>query len=119
MPDHGAIPSLTGGVSAYVAAPRPTGMQRTVAVVGLGAVGATAAYDLARWGADVTAFDAGRVASGSTGRAAGIAYDASAAAAIEAAGSSMQGHERHVECVDPDWLDRRDSRPSRGWRTTD
>lgn len=51
-------------------------MSRQVAVVGLGAVGATAAFDLARTGADVTAFDAEGVAAGSSGRASGIVYDA-------------------------------------------
>ncbi|WP_439025544.1 NAD(P)/FAD-dependent oxidoreductase [Haloarchaeobius sp. DT45] len=48
----------------------------SVAVVGAGAVGTTAAYDLARDGAEVTLFEAGDVASGSTGRASGICYDA-------------------------------------------
>ncbi|MCT9095810.1 FAD-binding oxidoreductase [Haloarchaeobius sp. HME9146] len=48
----------------------------TVAVVGGGAVGTTAAYDLARDGAEVTLFEAGDIASGSTGRASGICYDA-------------------------------------------
>ncbi len=47
-----------------------------VAVVGAGAVGATTAYDLARRGADVTLYDRGPVAAGSSGRAAGICYDA-------------------------------------------
>ena len=47
-----------------------------VAVVGGGAVGTTAAYDLARHGADVTLFERGEVGGGSTGRAAGIVYDA-------------------------------------------
>ncbi|PSQ62747.1 MAG: sarcosine oxidase, partial [Halobacteriales archaeon SW_8_66_22] len=47
-----------------------------IAVVGAGAVGATAAYDLARRGADVTVYDSGAVASGSSGRAAGVCYDA-------------------------------------------
>jgi glycine/D-amino acid oxidase-like deaminating enzyme len=47
-----------------------------VAVVGAGAVGVTAAYDLARRGASVTVFDRGPVAAGATGRAAGICYDA-------------------------------------------
>ncbi|THE66151.1 FAD-binding oxidoreductase [Salinadaptatus halalkaliphilus] len=47
-----------------------------VAVVGAGAIGATAAYDLAREGADVTLYDRGTVASGSSGRAAGVCYDA-------------------------------------------
>ncbi|WP_256298725.1 NAD(P)/FAD-dependent oxidoreductase [Haloarchaeobius salinus] len=48
----------------------------TVAVVGGGALGATAAYDLARHGVDVTLFEAGEIAGGSSGRAAGICYDA-------------------------------------------
>ncbi|MHC3438913.1 NAD(P)/FAD-dependent oxidoreductase [Natrialbaceae archaeon A-gly3] len=47
-----------------------------VAVIGAGAVGATTAYDLARRGADVTLYDRGPVAAGSSGRAAGICYDA-------------------------------------------
>ncbi len=47
-----------------------------VAVVGAGAVGMTAAHDLARRGASVTVFDRGSVAAGATGRAAGICYDA-------------------------------------------
>ncbi len=47
-----------------------------VAVVGAGAVGATAAYDLARAGASVTLYDRGSIGSGSSGRAAGICYDA-------------------------------------------
>ncbi|MFP9191639.1 NAD(P)/FAD-dependent oxidoreductase [Natronosalvus vescus] len=47
-----------------------------VAVVGGGAVGATAAYDLAREGADVTLYEKGGIASGSSGRAAGVCYNA-------------------------------------------
>ncbi|WP_254522694.1 NAD(P)/FAD-dependent oxidoreductase [Natrinema caseinilyticum] len=47
-----------------------------VAVVGAGALGATAAYDLVREGTDVVLYDRGDVASGSSGRAAGICYDA-------------------------------------------
>ena len=49
-----------------------------VAVVGAGAVGVTAAHALAEGdtGADVTLFDSGEVASGASGRAAGICYDA-------------------------------------------
>ncbi|GAA0192569.1 NAD(P)/FAD-dependent oxidoreductase [Halobaculum roseum] len=47
-----------------------------VAVVGAGAVGVTAAHDLAVAGADVTLFDKGEVASGASGRAAGVLYDA-------------------------------------------
>lgn len=47
-----------------------------VAVVGAGAIGVTAAYDLARRGVDVTLYDRGAVASGSSGRAAGLCYTA-------------------------------------------
>ena len=63
---------LAVGADAFV----EQGAGLEVAVVGAGAVGATAAYDLAREGADVTLYDRGRVASGSSGRAAGICYDA-------------------------------------------
>lgn len=49
---------------------------QTVAVVGAGAVGTTTAFDLATRGVDVTLFERDRVASGSSGRAAGICYDA-------------------------------------------
>ncbi|WP_336361079.1 NAD(P)/FAD-dependent oxidoreductase [Haladaptatus sp. ZSTT2] len=47
-----------------------------VAVVGGGAVGVTAAHDLARDGADVTLFERDELASGSSGRAAGVCYSA-------------------------------------------
>jgi sarcosine oxidase subunit beta len=47
-----------------------------VAVVGAGAVGLAAARTLAARGADVVLYDRGEVASGATGRAAGICYDA-------------------------------------------
>lgn len=47
-----------------------------VAVVGGGAVGATTAGDLAARGADVTLFERETIASGSSGRAAGVLYDA-------------------------------------------
>ena len=63
---------LAVGADAFV----EQGAGLEVAVVGAGAVGATAAYDLAREGADVTLYDRGQVASGSSGRAAGICYDA-------------------------------------------
>jgi len=52
------------------------GAGREIVVVGAGAVGATAAYELARGGADVTVYDRGPVAGGSSGRAAGVCYDA-------------------------------------------
>jgi len=49
---------------------------RRVAVVGAGAVGLTAAHDLAVRGADATVYERETVAAASTGRAAGICYDA-------------------------------------------
>ena len=63
---------LAVGVDAFVA----DGDGLEVAIVGAGAIGATAAYDLARRGADVTLYDRGSVASGSSGRAAGVCYNA-------------------------------------------
>ena len=51
-------------------------MTDSVAVVGGGAVGVTAARALTARGADVTLFERGEIAGGSTGRAAGICYDA-------------------------------------------
>ncbi|MFB6083130.1 MAG: NAD(P)/FAD-dependent oxidoreductase [Halorientalis sp.] len=51
-------------------------MTDSVAVVGGGAVGVTAARELAVRGAAVTLFERGDIAAGSTGRAAGICYDA-------------------------------------------
>jgi len=47
-----------------------------VAVVGGGAVGVTAAHELAARGAEVTLFERDELASGASGRAAGIVYDA-------------------------------------------
>ena len=47
-----------------------------IAVVGGGAVGVTAAADLAARGADVTLYDRGDLAAESSGRAAGVLYDA-------------------------------------------
>ncbi|WP_255170167.1 NAD(P)/FAD-dependent oxidoreductase [Natrononativus amylolyticus] len=57
-------------------APPDRGAGLEVAVVGAGAVGATAAYDLARQGAAVTLYERGKIASGSSGRAAGVCYNA-------------------------------------------
>jgi sarcosine oxidase subunit beta len=48
----------------------------TVAVIGGGAVGTTLAGDLASEGVDVTLFERDTIASGASGRAAGICYDA-------------------------------------------
>jgi sarcosine oxidase subunit beta len=77
--------------SRYARARTPTGMDdaldarpasefdgagQAVAVVGAGAVGLTAAYDLASAGAAVTVYERDEVAGGSTGRASGILYDA-------------------------------------------
>lgn len=50
--------------------------EQSVAVVGCGVVGATVAMHLARSGADVTIYEAGSVADGASGRAAGVCYDA-------------------------------------------
>lgn len=47
-----------------------------VAVVGGGAIGVTAAHDLATGGAEVTLYERRDLGAGSTGRAAGICYDA-------------------------------------------
>ncbi|WP_267162090.1 NAD(P)/FAD-dependent oxidoreductase [Halovenus salina] len=55
------------------------GVGREVAVVGAGAVGLTAALWLARERASVTVYEAKTVASESSGRAAGVCYDAFAA----------------------------------------
>ncbi|MFU8869255.1 NAD(P)/FAD-dependent oxidoreductase [Natronococcus sp.] len=65
-------PELAVGANAFT----ERGRDLEVAVVGAGAIGATAAYDLAREGADVTLYDRGSIASGSSGRAAGVCYDA-------------------------------------------
>lgn len=55
----------------------PDGSGERVAVVGAGAVGLTAAADLASAGASVTVYEGGdAVGAGSSGRAAGILYDA-------------------------------------------
>lgn len=57
---------------------RPSTESKTVGVVGAGAVGLTAARDLARTGWDVTVYEADVVGSGSTGRAAGLIHGAHA-----------------------------------------
>ena len=53
-----------------------SGEATNVAVVGGGAVGVTAAHDLAREGVDVTLYERDEVAGGASGRAAGVLYDA-------------------------------------------
>lgn len=47
-----------------------------VAVIGAGAVGVTVAHDLAQRGVSVTLYERGDIAAGSSGRAAGVLYDA-------------------------------------------
>ncbi|MFC7186119.1 NAD(P)/FAD-dependent oxidoreductase [Halorubrum yunnanense] len=53
-----------------------SGDSPAVAVVGGGAVGVTAAADLAARGASVTLYERGDLGAGSSGRAAGVLYDA-------------------------------------------
>lgn len=65
-------PELAVGADAFT--DRGAGLE--VAIIGAGAVGVTAAYDLANEGTDVTIYDRGTVASGASGYAAGICYDA-------------------------------------------
>ncbi|WP_247728304.1 NAD(P)/FAD-dependent oxidoreductase [Halovivax limisalsi] len=72
MSEDDPLPEAAVGPDAFVDA----GAGVSVAVVGAGAVGATCAYDLARRGADVTLYDRGSAGSGSSGRAAGVCYDA-------------------------------------------
>ncbi|WP_135828689.1 NAD(P)/FAD-dependent oxidoreductase [Halorussus halobius] len=50
-----------------------------IGIVGGGGVGVTAAYDLARAGEQVVLYEKDEIGSGSTGRAAGLLYDAYAA----------------------------------------
>ena len=65
-------PELAVGADAFV--DRGAGLE--AAVVGAGAIGSTVAYDLACEGADVTLYEKGQIASGSSGRAAGVCYNA-------------------------------------------
>jgi glycine/D-amino acid oxidase-like deaminating enzyme len=70
----------------------------SVAVIGGGAVGITAAYDLARRGADVTLYERSQLAGGSTGRAAGIIYDVFASdAEVEMAANAYRRFEEFEE----------------------
>jgi glycine/D-amino acid oxidase-like deaminating enzyme len=73
----------------------------SVAVVGAGVVGATTALELARRDADVTLFEAGDVADGASGRAAGVCYDAFADPVdAELAARSLETF-REREALDP------------------
>jgi sarcosine oxidase subunit beta len=80
----------------------PSDDPETVAVVGCGVVGATTAAELARRGADVTVFEAGDVASGASGRAAGVCYDAFAgeldAEIAEAALAAFRDRDALTDC---------------------
>lgn len=75
-----------------------------VAVVGGGAVGVTAAHDLAIRGAAVTLYEADTVAAGSSGRAAGVCYDAFAEDVDAAVAARALGRFRSLD-ADPgfDW----------------
>ena len=70
--DLAADPEVAVGTDAF----ENRGADLDVAVVGGGAVGATVAYELASEGADVTLYERGSIAGGSSGRAAGVCYDA-------------------------------------------
>ncbi|MDG5775843.1 FAD-dependent oxidoreductase [Haloarculaceae archaeon H-GB1-1] len=74
-----------------------------VAVVGAGAVGVTAAVDLASGGASVTLFDRDEPGSGASGRAAGIVYDAFADR--RDAQIAQRALERFFELADRDAID--------------
>ncbi|RXK48504.1 NAD(P)/FAD-dependent oxidoreductase [Halorientalis pallida] len=71
-------------------------MTDSVAVVGGGAVGVTAARALADRGADVTLFERGAIAAASTGRAAGICYDAFAGRIDAAVAARAMAHFRDL-----------------------
>ena len=71
-------------------------MTDTVAVVGGGAVGVTAAHALGDRGADVTLFERGAIAAESTGRAAGICYDAFAGRTDAAVAARAMTHFREL-----------------------
>ncbi|SFS68988.1 NAD(P)/FAD-dependent oxidoreductase [Halostagnicola kamekurae] len=87
MPEPDLETDLAVGSDAFADA----GAGLEVAVVGAGAIGATTAYDLARRGASVTLYDSGSVASGASGRAAGLCYDAFASALdAEIAGEAIE-----------------------------
>ena len=73
----------------------------SVAIVGAGVVGVTTALRLARRDADVTLFEAGDVAGGASGSAAGICYDAFADPVdAELAGESLSMLRDHGAVTD-------------------
>jgi sarcosine oxidase subunit beta len=79
-------------------------MSERVAVVGAGAVGTTAAHDLAVRGCEVTLYEADAVGGGASGRAAGVCYDAFAED-IDAAVADRALARFHALDADPefDW----------------
>ena len=72
-----------------------------IAVIGAGAVGVTAAHDLATTGATVTVYEKGAIGSGSSGRAAGVLYDAFATDVDAQIGARTQERVRSLSGVDP------------------
>ena len=71
-----SIIDIVGVKATYSGASKRSTMHSEIAVVGGGAIGATAAADLAAKGSDVTLYEKGDPAAGSSGRAAGVCYDA-------------------------------------------
>ncbi|GAB6878903.1 FAD-binding oxidoreductase [Halorubrum gandharaense] len=76
MPGDSSIPLPTSTKTPSSTSPVTTTDPPRVAVVGGGAVGVTAAADLAARGAETTLYDRDALGSGSSGRAAGVLYDA-------------------------------------------
>jgi len=72
-----------------------------VGIVGGGCVGLVAAADLAMRGATVTLYERGELGSGSTGRAAGICYDAFADPIDAAVADRALERYREWELLDP------------------
>jgi sarcosine oxidase subunit beta len=70
----------------------------TVAVIGGGAIGVTAAVDIAAQGTDVTLYERGTLAAGSSGRAAGVCYDAFADRTDATVGRrSLERFQKHLD----------------------
>jgi sarcosine oxidase subunit beta len=82
------------------------GADHEIAIVGAGAVGSTAAYELARRGADVTVYERGEIAAGASGRAAGVCYDA--VTGEPAATLAAEAIERFRSLSGPDTFEFRD-----------
>ncbi|WP_049996214.1 NAD(P)/FAD-dependent oxidoreductase [Halococcus sediminicola] len=78
-------------------------MHSEIAVVGGGAIGATAAADLAAKGFHVTLYEKGDLAAGSSGRAAGVCYDAFADRTDATIGSRSLERFRELSNVFTEW----------------